>query len=392
MRLAIDASNLGLGGGTTHLKELLLRIDDRLPEISAVVVFSSMAVLDQLSDHPVVQKVTFPELNSGLTARILFQLTNYDKQLARYKCDLIFSITGDYIGSLRPVVGMSQNMLLYDRHLWKDFGQLRETIRMWLNFMKQSRCFQYSEGVIFLSKHAQMAIGKQIDLSAKRQTLIHHGISSRFRRQVQPQLPLSSYSDCAPFRLLYVSTVHSYKNQWKVVEAVAQLREKGYPLELHLAGSVIFNPAGKLLEDAIRKFDPDCKFVINHKWVDYETVHELYQSADAFVFASECENMPNILLEAMSAGLPVVCSDRPPMPEFAGEHTYYFNPRYIDSIASALEKMLLHPEQRELKAALTCKASEAYDWSVTAQQTFRFLYETYENYQLKRAINSTKKV
>ena len=93
MRLAIDASNLGLGGGTTHLKELINCIDDRMPEISAVVVFSSKAVLDQLMDHPVLQKVTFPELNGGLVARIGFQLSKYDRCIAAYKCDLLFSIT-----------------------------------------------------------------------------------------------------------------------------------------------------------------------------------------------------------------------------------------------------------------------------------------------------------
>lgn len=392
MRLAIDASNLGLGGGTTHLKELINRIDVRLPEITTVVVFSSKAVLDQLSDHPAVQKVTFPELNSGLMTRILFQVSKYDSCIAAYKCDLIFSITGDYTGKCRPVVGMSQNMLLYDRHLWKDFGQIRETLRMWINFKKQRLCFKYAEGIIFLSNHAMSAVGLQLDISGKRKTLIHHGISSRFRMAVKSQLPMTSYSLENPFRLLYVSTVHSYKNQWNVVEAVARLREKGYPLELHLAGSVIFKPAGKLLKKTILRLDPNRTFTKEHSWVDYEKVHELYQSADAFVFASECENMPNILIEAMSAGLPIVCSDRPPMPEFVGENAYYFNPRNVDSIATALEKMLLYPDKREWKAALTCQASEAYDWSPTAQQTFRFLYETYENFQLKSAINSTNKV
>lgn len=384
MRLAIDASNLGLGGGTTHLKELINCIDDRMPEISAVVVFSSKAVLDQLMDHPVLQKVTFPELNGGLVARIGFQLSKYDRCIAAYKCDLLFSITGDYTGKLRPLVGMSQNMLLYDRHLWKDFGQVRETLRMWLNFEKQRVCFKHADGIIFLSNHAMSVVCNQLNISVQRKALIHHGISSRFRRKVKPQLPLTSYSTDQPFRLLYVSTVHSYKKQWKVVEAVAQLRKNGYPLELHLVGSVIFKPAGQILTKTIQAVDPERTFIKEHNWINYEMVHELYQSADAFVFASECENMPNILIEAMSAGLPIVCSDRAPMPEFVGDHAYYFNPRNADSIATALEEMLLHPKQREEKAALSYLASEKYDWSSTAQQTFRFLYEIYENFQLKQ--------
>jgi glycosyltransferase involved in cell wall biosynthesis len=389
MRLAIDASNLGLGGGTTHLKELLRHIDAKVPQISAVVVFSSQAVLDQVPSNPVVQKVSFPQLNKGLLTRVLFQLTGYDKQIARYNCDLIFSITGDYLGRLRPVVGMSQNMLLYDRHLWKDFGQLRETMRMFLNFHKQRYSFSNSEGIIFISQHAQSVVGKLFPLSDKKLALIPHGISERFRSAVKPQLPVSSYSPSNPFRLLYVSTIHSYKNQWKVVEAVARLREKGYPLELHLAGSVIFKPAGVLLDESIRRFDPDRQYVKEHGWVDFETIHQLYGSADAFVFASECENMPNILIEAMSAGLPIVCSDRNPMPEFAGEHACYFNPRNVDSMVRAIEKMLLRPEKRAWKAALNRQASDKYDWNTTAEATFRFLNDTYEDF-LSKQTNTLK--
>ena len=33
-----------------------------------------------------------------------------------------------------------------------------------------------------------------------------------------------------------------------------------------------------------------------------------YHDADAFLFASSCENMPNILLEAMISGLPIISS------------------------------------------------------------------------------------
>ena len=37
----------------------------------------------------------------------------------------------------------------------------------------------------------------------------------------------------------------------------------------------------------------------------YEKMHLAYRDANLFLFASSCENLPNILLEAMSAGLPV---------------------------------------------------------------------------------------
>lgn len=384
MKVGIDASNLALGGGITHLLELLQNIDQCPESIQQIYVVASLQVLDQLPDLPRVEKVTFPQLNKKLLHRVLFQLKGYDKQLRKFDFDLIYSITGDYLGKLRPVVGMSQNMLLYDRFIWKDFRQFRELMRAYINYRKQRYSFKNSEGIIFISNYAKENITRILPLEGKRLTLIHHGISSRFIANVMPQKAIESYSIEHPFRLLYVSTVHVYKHQWNVVEAVAELRKKGYPLELHLAGTVIFKPSGRRLQRCIQQFDPDRSFVIEHGWVNYEDIDKLYKSADAFVFASDCENMPNILIEAMSAGLPLVCSDRNPMPEFAGEYAYYFNSRDVNSIVKAIEQMLLNPEQREWKAVHSRKESEKYGWKFTSALTFQFLLDTYNEYQAKQ--------
>lgn len=380
MKVGIDASNLALGGGITHLLELLQNIDQCPGTIQQIYVFASSQVLEQLPDIPRVVKITFPQLNKSLFSRVCFQLIGYDNQLRKYDFDLIYSITGDYLGKLRPVVGMSQNMLLYDRFIWKDFNQFRELMRAYINYRKQRYSFRNSEGIIFISNYAKEKITHLLPLKEKKLTLIHHGISSRFVADVKPQKPISDYSNSRPFRLLYVSTVHVYKHQWNVVEAVAELRKKGYPLELHLAGTVIFGPSGHRLTKSIERYDPDREFVVEHGWVNYDEIDQLYKSADAFVFASDCENMPNILIEAMSAGLPLVCSDRNPMPEFAGENAFYFKSRKVDTIVKAIETMLLNPGQREWKAVRSRKESEKYGWKQTTEQTFKFLIETFNEY------------
>ena len=72
----------------------------------------------------------------------------------------------------------------------------------------------------------------------------------------------------------------------------------------------------------------------------HDELPALYASADACVFASSCENLPNILLEGMASGLPIACSDRGPMPELLGDAAVYFNPELQSSIEEALERLL----------------------------------------------------
>src|SRR5690606_34189423 len=107
-----------------------------------------------------------PELNDNLFSRIKFQLTKFDQEI-KERCDILFSITGDYVGQFQPLVGMSRNMLLYEREIWKEIKQPKEIIRFWLNFKKQKICFGNTESIIFISEYAKNYITSKLKLNPK---------------------------------------------------------------------------------------------------------------------------------------------------------------------------------------------------------------------------------
>jgi glycosyltransferase involved in cell wall biosynthesis len=378
MKLGIDASNIGGGGGVTHLKEILLHLPDQ-KEIEKVIVFASQSVLNILPDHKLIYKITFPAFNKELSHRVKFQLWSYDKHIKEH-CDILFSITGDYIGRFKPLVGMSRNMLLYERDIWKEIKQPKEIIRFWLNYLKQKRCFNNASGILFISQYAKSYVTKKLNLDGKQMGVIHHGISPRFSSSIKTQQSIKDFSLANPFKLLYVSTVHVYKHQWNVVEAVAQLRQRGYPVTLNLVGGVIFKPSGKKLERTIFKTDPQHEFIHYHDHVSYDKIDEFYRKADGIVYASTCENMPNILIESMASGIPIACSNKQPMPEFLKENGFYFNAKNVRSIADSIEKMLLNIEERESMAAKNLEEVKKYTWEQTAYKTFNFITEIYNKH------------
>ena len=65
-----------------------------------------------------------------------------------------------------------------------------------------------------------------------------------------------------------------------------------------------------------------------------------FSKHDAVIYASSCENMPNILIESMASGLPIACSDKQPMPEFLKNGGYYFNANSVDSIQKAIINLI----------------------------------------------------
>ena len=84
--------------------------------------------------------------------------------------------------------------------------------------------------------------------------------------------------------------------------------------------------AQKQIEKSIKKFDPENKFVYLHPFLNKDQIINWLMKADIFVFASSCENMPNTLIEAMAAGLPIASSYRGPMIEILKDGGIYFNP------------------------------------------------------------------
>lgn len=375
LRIGIDATNVGGGGGVTHLIEILKHLNsDGLPqEIQKITIFSGKRVLDLIPDHPgLLEKVTFKNLNQGIFHRVFFQLFQFDAEIEK-RCDVLFSVTGDYIGRFRPLVGMSQNMLLYEREHWREIKSFKERLRFWFIYQKQKKCFKNSTGIIFLSSYAQRTISNRLEISTKKVKRIPHGISDAFIQPTSKQKLIHEYSENKPFKLLYVSTVHVYKNQWHIIEGVAKLRKSGIPITLDLVGEIIYRPAGKRMEQALLGADPDGSFIKYHGNVDYRRIQSYYKETDAIIFASSCENMPIILVESMASGKPICSSQKDPMPEFLKEGGFYFDEKSSDSIANAIQLMIHSPELREKKIDINANEIKKYSWEKTSSETFHFI-------------------
>jgi glycosyltransferase involved in cell wall biosynthesis len=115
--------------------------------------------------------------------------------------------------------------------------------------------------------------------------------------------------------------------------------------------------------------------------VPYDQLHTLYANADLKVFASSCENMPIILLEAMSAGLPVACSRRGPMPEMLGDAGVYFDPEDPAEICAAIAQLLRSSQLRARNAAMGFERAQQYSWKRCAAETFGFLAQCAGSYR-----------
>lgn len=374
MNLDIDASNIWQGGGLTHLSQLLHVADPIAAGFNRVTVWSCRATAESLPDRPWLIKRSAPWMEASLPRRILGMQLQLPKALAASGCDVLFSPGGTLPAWCPvPAVTMSQNMLPFEPLEAARFGRFSlMRLKMKLLRYSQGRSFQRADGVIFLTQYAATAVTNALGAASMQSALVPHGIEQRFVHAPRLQRRLADCSAKKPFRVLYVSILMPYKHQVQVAHAVCQLRAKGIPIEMQFIGAT-WGKYGQDFKALLDSLDPRHEFLLWTGAEPFDALHDFYQNADTFVFASSCENLPNILIEAMATGLPIACSDRGPMPEVLGDAGVYFDPEDSSSIANALDKLV---QDAQLRASLADKAwrkAQAYSWVRCAQETFTFI-------------------
>jgi glycosyltransferase involved in cell wall biosynthesis len=372
MRLGIEAANLRAGGGITHLRELLRSAQPEQHGFSQVTVWGGAGTLRQLPERPWLVKSSPPGLGATPLTRALWQRRGVAAAARAAGCDILFVPGGSYAGSFRPFVTMSRNMQPFEPRELRRHGWSPTALRLRLLRTLQARSFRRADGLIFLTRYAREVIAPLVEPLPAQTTIIPHGVETGFARAPREQPPAAAYGPARPFRILYVSIVNVYKHQWHVAEAVTRLSARGVAVSLDLVGPA-HPPALARLERTLARLGPAARCVRYHGAVAHEELPAHYAAADLCLFASSCENMPNILLEGMASGLPVACSNRGPMPEVLGAAGVYFDPEDPDDIAGAIETLIASAELRARLARESFARAQSYSWERCAHETLGFL-------------------
>jgi glycosyltransferase involved in cell wall biosynthesis len=373
MHLGIDATNIRQGGGVTHLVQLLSAASPQEQGISKITVWCGPKIKPLFPKQPWLNIRSGTWMKGGKIKRFFFQHLFLSLEMRSVGCEIAF-FPGSTLPliSLLPAVTISQNMLPFELEKGALFGRFS---LMYLKFcvlrLLQSISFKRAIGIIFLSKYAQDKINKCVNIGGL-QTLIPHGIEPRFIGQARIQKPIEAYSMIEPFRFLYVSILMPYKHQIEVIRAIKELRDSGRPVTLDLVGPS-WGSYGKAVQCEIKNLDPEGAFIHYFGEIAFDSLHDAYQKSDAFIFASSCENLPNILIEAMASGMPVACSSEGPMPAILGLGGYYFKSRVVSSIKDSLDQLMTSPEKRTISSQDGYQRAQSYSWASCSHRTFEFI-------------------
>ena len=381
LRLGIDAFNISSGGGLTHLKELIYAANLAESDFETVYLWASENALNKIENQTWLIKMHDPLLNGNLFSRLYWHKFKSTSSLMSAKCDIVFTPGGTCLSNFKPSVTMCRNMLPFEWAELLRYGWSLKTLKFIQLSSSQRRSFEKVNGLIFLTEYAQKAVLKIINRPPQSLITIPHGVSSRFSQPLSRKRDFT-FSDERPCRLIYVSDISPYKHQWNVIEAIHKIKKLGFPVTLEIIGS----PAEGMpkLEKALKRCDPHREFIFFDGAVQHSELHLSLAKADIGIFASSCENLPNILLEMMAAGLPIACSNMGPMPEVLGDAGEYFDPLSYEDIAVVIEKLISSDKLRVELSAKAIKRSSKLTWHQCASRTLEFLANVARNQREKR--------
>jgi len=237
---------------------------------------------------------------------------------------------------------------------------------------------KYASQVITISEYAKQEISRYFGVPLSRITVVPLGVDERwFCSPSADEVTQVRLKYNLPKRyFLFVGTLQPRKNLLRVIEA-HQALSLAMQAELPL---VVVGREGWGCDDTLRLLK-DHRYG-SLRWLQYVTSTDLrllFSGGVALVFPSLSEGFGLPVLEAFSAGLPVITSNTTALPEVAGDAACYVDPVDVAAIRDAMRCLA---EDSSLALSLRRKGlarAKLFPWGNTVQATIN-VYRTVLGY------------
>jgi glycosyltransferase involved in cell wall biosynthesis len=228
------------------------------------------------------------------------------------------------------------------------------------------KSMEYADAIVAVSSETAKNIGKILNVSADRVTVIPNAVDALFH-------PLPA-AESAAFRHQYNVSANTFcllnvggnqprKNLRGILQALSLIKQQGLPVRLWKI-SDDFNAADKCFIEA-HELEESIEYL---GYLDKPTLVKAYNAADALIAPSFHEGFGITLLEAMACGTPVITSEVSAMPEVVGNAGVLVDPSQSRSIADAIYRLYSDPGYCQDLRQKGLQRVQSFTWEKVAAQ------------------------
>jgi len=178
--------------------------------------------------------------------------------------------------------------------------------------------------------------------------------------------------------LLYFGTFEPRKNIISLINSFINLHEKkeiSSDLKLVLIGGEGWGDIKKMIIDYLNENFPikSKSNVILFNYLSDKYLFTMIKKAYATVYPSLYEGFGLPVLESMSLGTPVICSNNSSLPEVGGNAVLYFNTDNYQDLKEKIKKLVNSPQLAQKLSQKGILQSKKFSWKKAANKIYNFL-------------------
>lgn len=206
-------------------------------------------------------------------------------------------------------------------------------------FDRRLQLLKTYEKVVAISSASKRDAIQYAQVDPDRIEVVFNSVSARYSIPIESSTARKRYDIPGPF-VLFCSPPNPHKNPLRVIEAFAKVFPKLKPDTKLVFISPLDEPDASQLRDFVRLNGLTASnFVITGR-IPEEDVIALFQAADCLASPSLLEGFGLPAAQALTAGTPVIVSDRGSQPEVVGAAGLIVDPESVDAISDAILSLM----------------------------------------------------
>jgi glycosyltransferase involved in cell wall biosynthesis len=236
-------------------------------------------------------------------------------------------------------LGIGRRPLVFTAHglLYEGFEPLQKRLRFFSRFIKVISAVSDK-----VAKRHQEYLAWEKPIQIIPNGVPEIAIDAESRRRVREELGCAADTHL----FLAVGNPRPEKGFEDLLAAAALLLQRNMKFFIAVAGTINESPYCRGLLDKMEQL----RLATNCRFLGFrQDTAALYAAADSFVLSSRSEGLPMVILEAMTAGLPITATRVGGIADAVGDHALLVDARNREQLAEAMSRMI---EDADLRLSL----------------------------------------
>lgn len=322
MKIAVFIISLGGGGAERVVSQLIPYLENNGFDVYLVLLNNTIVYPFTTKNKPFfLENSKTTESNVLKFVKIPFLAVKYHFFLKKNKINISFSFLTRpaFISVLTKWFNKKRLIIISERsHSSIQYGS--KNLKSRINNFLIRELYPKADLIIANSKGNSQSLISNYNIQRDKITTIYNPISIEVIFAIEP---IMDFFDTNYFNLVSVGRLNIGKNHLLLIKSMEFFKLQ--KVRLYIFGDGI-------LKDELKKTIQDLNLENYVYLMGFESnIYKYLKGADLFVFASNHEGFPNVILEAMACGLPIISTNCPSGPNeiFKVNTDYHFSDNVI---------------------------------------------------------------